>query len=147
LVLWAAALGPEQQSARRGPDPRRLNGRPYRRAESAPGGDGTGRVHGTFVGVEPDRRPGRQNHITISFPLATLNAEIAAAAPSSGPVPTIDSASADVWIYKATSQLAKIEIKGASSTLGNLDFVVTITNYNAPVTKRAAASDINPATS
>ncbi len=104
-------------------------------------------VTATFVGV--DQIGGQDaNHITISFPLATLNAEIAAAAPSSGPVPTIDSASADVWIYKATSQLAKIEIKGASSTLGNLDFVVTITNYNAPVTISApAASDINPATS
>jgi hypothetical protein len=103
-------------------------------------------VTATFVGVDQIGGQGA-NHITISFPLATLNAEIAAAAPSSGPVPTIDSASADVWIYKATSQLAKVEIKGASSTLGNLDFVLTITNYNAPVTINApAASDIAPST-
>ena len=50
-------------------------------------------VKATLVGV--DQIGGQDaNHITISFPLATLNAEIAAAAPSSGPVPTIDSASA-----------------------------------------------------
>jgi hypothetical protein len=103
-------------------------------------------VTATFVGV--DQIGGQDaNHITISFPLATLNAEIAAAAASSGPAPTIDSASADVWIYKATSQLAKVEIKGASSTLGNLDLVMTITNYNAPVTINApAAGDIAPST-
>ncbi len=99
----------------------------------------------TLVGVE---QIGGQdaNHLNISFPLATLNAEIAAAAPSTGPVPTIDSASLDVWIYKANAQLAKIELKGASSTLGNLDVVVTITNYDAPVTIKApAASEISPA--
>ena len=42
--------------------------------------------------------------------------------------------------------LAKIELKGASSTLGNLDVVVTITKYDAPVTINApTASEINPA--
>ncbi len=99
----------------------------------------------TLVGV--DQIGGEDaNHISISFPLDTLNAEIAAAAPSSGPVPTISSASVDVWIYKANSELAKIELKGASSTLGNLDVVVTITKYDAPVTINApTASEINPA--
>ena len=71
----------------------------------------------TFAGV--DQIGGQDaNHITISFPLAMLNSEIAASAPSSGPVPTIDSASLDVWIYKANSQLAKVELKGASADAG-----------------------------
>lgn len=96
----------------------------------------------TLVGV--DQIGGQDaDHITISFPLDMLNSEIAASAPSSGPVPTIDSASLDVWIYKANSQLAKVELKGASAELGDIDLVMTITNYNAPVTINApAASDI-----
>jgi hypothetical protein len=58
----------------------------------------------------------------------------------------IDSASVDVWIYKSNYQLAKIQIAGASSTLGNLTMTITITNYNAPVTIAApAASDVQAA--
>lgn len=100
-------------------------------------------ITATLVGV--DQIGGKDaNHINISFPLAKLNAEIAAASPS--PMVSIDSASADVWIYKDNSELAKFEIKGASGQVGSFDFVVTITNYDAPVTISApAASEVNPA--
>ena len=59
----------------------------------------------------------------------------------------IDSASLDAWIYKDSSRLAKVEFTGASSAIGNIDFVLTITNYDAPVTIAApAASEVNATT-
>jgi hypothetical protein len=86
----------------------------------------------TLVGVE---QIGGQDayHINISIPVDLINSEIAAAA-SAAPAMKIDSASADVWVYKADYRLAKVEIKGASSTLGNIDVTVTVTNYDKPVT-------------
>jgi hypothetical protein len=84
-------------------------------------------------------------HISVTIPVARLNAEIAAAA-SDSPAMTIDSASVDVWVYKSSSRPAKVELKGASSALGNVDLVVTITKYDAPVTITAPpASEIAPA--
>jgi hypothetical protein len=97
-------------------------------------------VTATLVGV--DQIGGKDaNHITFTLPLAMINSEIAAASPS--PMVQIDSASIDVWIYTDNSQIAKFEVKGASSTVGNLDLVITVTNYNVPVTINApAASDV-----
>ena len=103
-------------------------------------------VTATLVGVE---QIGGQDayHINVSIPLDKLNAEIASAAASSSPGMTIDSASLDAWIYKDSSRLAKVELKGASSAIGNIDFVLTITNYDAPVTIAApAASEVNATT-
>ena len=104
-------------------------------------------VKATLVGV--DQIDGQDaNHINVSIPLDKLNAQLAAAEASASGAPniTIDSASFDVWIYKADNRLAKIELKGASSAVGNLDFVLTITKYDAPVTVTAPpAKDINPA--
>lgn len=100
-------------------------------------------VKATLVGV--DQIGGKDaNHINISVPIDYLNTQIAAQA-SGGPAMTIDSASVDFWVYKDTNRLAKAEIKGASSTIGNIDIVLTITNYDQPVTVTApAAGDINP---
>lgn len=103
-------------------------------------------VKATLVGIE---QIGGQDayHINVSIPLDKLNAEIAAAAASAAPGVKIDSASFDAWIYKDSSRLAKIELTGASSTIGNIDFVLTITNYDAPVTIAApAASEVNATT-
>ena len=103
-------------------------------------------VKATLVGVE---QIGSKDayHISISVPLDKINTEIAAAAASEAPGMKIDSASVDVWTYKDSYQLAKIQIAGASSSLGNLGMTITITNYGAPVTVTApAASDINAAT-
>lgn len=103
-------------------------------------------VKATLVGVE--QIGGKDAyHISISVPLDKINTEIAAAAASEAPGMKIDSASVDVWTYKDSYQLAKIQIAGASSSLGNLGMTITLTNYGAPVTVTApAASDINAAT-
>jgi len=102
-------------------------------------------VKATLVGVE---QIGSKDayHISLSVPLDKLNAEIASAAASAAPGMKIDSASVDIWTYKDTYQLAKIQIAGASSSLGNLGITITVTNYGAPVTVTApAASEIQSA--
>lgn len=100
-------------------------------------------VTATLVGVE--QIGGKDaNHINISIPIDKINAAIAAQA-SPGTDMKIDSASVDFWVYKSDSRLAQIEVKGASSTIGNLDLMITVTNYDQPVTVAApAASDVNP---
>ncbi|HEX7495890.1 MAG TPA: hypothetical protein VF349_04595 [Candidatus Limnocylindrales bacterium] len=91
----------------------------------------------TLVGVE---KVGGQDayHITISVPLDLINSKIAGAAASAESTAaaglTIDSAAVDVWVYKSGNRLAKIEIKAASATIGNLDVIVTVTDYDKPVT-------------
>ena len=102
-------------------------------------------VKATLVGVE---QIGSKDayHISLSVPLDKLNTEIASAAASAAPGMKIDSASVDIWTYKDTYQLAKIQIAGASSSLGNLGITITVTNYGAPVTVTApAASEIQSA--
>ncbi|MFI5258834.1 MAG: hypothetical protein ACHQ01_04400 [Candidatus Limnocylindrales bacterium] len=99
-------------------------------------------VTATLVGVE---QIGGQDayHINVSVPLDKINAAIAASSPSTAM--TIDSASIDFWVYKANYQIAKVEFKGASAALGNVDFTVTVTAYDQPVTITApAAADITP---
>ena len=98
----------------------------------------------TLVGV--DKIGGQDaNHINVSVPIDKLNAEIAAQS-SGAPSATIDSASVDFWVYKSNNMLAQVEVKGASSSFGNVDFMITVTNYDQPVTISApAAADIAPA--
>ena len=102
-------------------------------------------VKATLVGVE--QIGGKDAyHISLSVPIDKLNAQIAAAAASAAPGMKIDSASIDLWTYKDTYQLAKIQIAGASSSIGNLGITITVTNYGAPVTVTApAASEIQSA--
>jgi hypothetical protein len=91
----------------------------------------------TLVGVD---KIGGQDayHITISVPLDLINSKIAGAAASAASTAaaglTIDSAAVDVWVYKNGNRLAKIELKGASAKIGNLDVIVTVTDYDKPVT-------------
>jgi hypothetical protein len=93
----------------------------------------------TLVGV--DQIGGKAaSHINVSVPLDKLNSQIAAAA-SAGPAMKIDSASVDLWVYTDSSRLAQVEIKGASSTLGNLDIILTISNYDQPVKVTAPPAD------
>jgi hypothetical protein len=47
----------------------------------------------------------------------------------------------DVWIYKDSYRIAQFEAKGASSTLGNLDLTITVSNYDQPVTIAAPSAD------
>lgn len=100
-------------------------------------------VVATLVGVESIGGEDA-NHINFSVPLDKLNASIAAEA-SSGPAMKIDSASVDMWVYKASNRLAQVQVKGASSTLGDLGILITVTGYDKPVSVAApAAGDITP---
>jgi hypothetical protein len=78
--------------------------------------------------------------IDLSVPLDKLNGDLASAvaqasdAPASIKTMTVDSASASVWIYKDTYQLAQVQLAGASSSVGNLTFTMTLTNFDQPVT-------------
>ena len=91
-----------------------------------------------LVGVE---QIGGQNayHISVTVPLDLINSEIAAEA-SAAPAMKIDSASIDVWIYTANYRIAQFELKGASSTIGNIDLTVTVSAYDQPVTISAPAA-------
>lgn len=85
--------------------------------------------------------------IDLSVPLDKLNGDIAAAEASASADAaqkmTIDSASASMWIYKDTYQLAQVQLAGASSNVGNLTFTMTLTNFDQPVTIEApAAKDV-----
>jgi hypothetical protein len=102
-------------------------------------------VKATLVGV--DQVGGKDAyHITITGLSDYLNAQIAAQA-SAATTMTIDSASVDFWVYKDSSRFAQLEIKGASSSFGNIDLTLTVTNYDQPVTIAApAASDIGTGT-
>jgi hypothetical protein len=85
--------------------------------------------------------------IDLSVPLDKLNGDIAAAEASANAditqKMTIDSASASIWIYKDTYQLAQVQLAGASSSVGNLTFTMTLTNFDQPVTIDApAAKDV-----
>jgi len=100
----------------------------------------------TVVGI--DEISGRDAyHIAVAVPLDKINADISAAAPTAGASflgqMKIDSASAGIWIYEDSYQLAQVQIAGASSAVGNLSFTMTLTNFDEPVTITApAASDI-----
>jgi len=82
-------------------------------------------------------------HITISVPLDLLNSKIAGAVASAASTAaaglTIDSWPSTPGSNKADNRLAKIDIKAASSTIGNLEVIVTVTNYDKPVTVHRAA--------
>ena len=86
--------------------------------------------------------------INLSVPIDKLNSDIAAAMAKSSADPAlkfkIDSASVAIWIYKDTHQLAQVQVAGASSTVGNITFTMTLTNFDQPVTINApAASEIS----
>jgi hypothetical protein len=104
----------------------------------------------TVVGTE---QIGGQDatHINITVPVDYINQQIAAAEASSSATPDpamagakLDTATFDVWIYKANDQLAQVHLTAASSAVGSIDFMLTLTNYDKPVTITApAASDIS----
>jgi hypothetical protein len=96
-------------------------------------------VKATSVGLE--QIGGKDaDHISISVPIDTLNKGIAAQAGGIA-VPKIDSASIDLWVYRDGSRVAQVEVKGASSTIGNIDLIVTISDYDKAVTITAPSAD------
>ena len=106
----------------------------------------TSGVRPTLVGI--DQIGGMSAyHIDLTAPLDKINGDISAAATKPGASflrqVKIDSASASIWIYKDSYQLAQVQISGASSAVGNLSFAMTLTNFGKPVTITAPpASDI-----
>jgi hypothetical protein len=104
----------------------------------------------TVVGTE---QIGGQDaiHINITVPVDYINQQLTAAQADASPDPAmagakLDSATFDVWIYKTNNQLAQIHLTAASSAIGNIDFMLTLTNYDKPVTIAApAAGDISSA--
>jgi hypothetical protein len=94
----------------------------------------------TLVGV--DQVAGKDAyHVNVSIPLDLINGKLASAAPSAASGMKIDSASVDLWVYKENNLLAKAEVKGASSAVGNLDVIVTVTDYDKPVTISVPSAD------
>jgi hypothetical protein len=96
----------------------------------------------TLVGTE--QVDGRNAyHVNISVPLDKLNSQLAGSGVDAAAQMKIDSASVDMWTYTDSNQLAKVQIKGASSTVGNVGMTITMTKYGAAVKIEApAASDI-----
>jgi hypothetical protein len=86
-------------------------------------------------------------HIALSVPLDKINGDIAAAA-SAAPAGeaavlrsiNIDTVSSGIWIYTDNYELAQVQIAGASSTVGNLSFTMTLTNFDQPVTINVPAA-------
>ncbi len=96
-------------------------------------------VKATNVGVE--QIGGKDaDHISISVPIDTLNQGIASEAGGSA-APKIDSASVGLWVYTDSNRVAQVEVKAASSTLGNVDLVLTISDYDKSVTITAPSAD------
>jgi len=108
------------------------------------------KVTPTLVGI--DQVGGRDAyHIALAVSLDTIDADIAsaAAAVKEKAMATflrqvkIDSASAAIWIYTDSHQLARVQIAGTSSEVGSLSFNMTLTNFDQPVTITAPpASEI-----
>jgi hypothetical protein len=95
------------------------------------------------------------DHLRLAFSLDKLNAKIAAEASSSAiasiksetgltSVLSVGSATVDFWIYKSSTQLAQVDIKSSSSLIDNFELMMTMTNYDQPVTVSAPpASQVN----
>lgn len=100
----------------------------------------TSGVTATIKGTE--KVDGRDAYrVALEMPISKINDLIAAQGGSSVAGMTLDSASLDYWVYKDTTQPAKVELKGASSQLGNIDLVLTLTKYGDAVKIVAPSAD------
>jgi len=92
-------------------------------------------------------------HVKVTVPVAWIDQQLAAAEAAATPAADatpdplagakLDSAGVDFWVYKDNNQLAQMHITGASSMIGNLDVMLTLTNYDKAVSISApAASDV-----
>jgi hypothetical protein len=83
-------------------------------------------------------------HVNVSVPVDWINQQAAAQASASTTQMKLDSATFDVWIYKANNVLAQLHLTAASSSVGNVDLMLTLTNIDKPVTVKApAASEVS----
>jgi len=100
---------------------------------------------GAGATLKPDDKVGGKDayHVSISLPLDRINSMLGAQGGSVASGITLDSVSVEIWTYKENLLPAKIEIKGSAGATGNLDVVVTISNYDQAVTIKAPAdSDV-----
>ena len=82
-------------------------------------------------------------HIAFTLPLSIINAGLSSQA--SGSSMKIDTLGLDVWVYKNNNRPAKAELKEGSTTVGDIDLTVTVTDYDKSVTVNApAAGDVTP---
>lgn len=83
-------------------------------------------------------------HVSISIPVDKINTLLAAEGGSATAGMKLDSATLDYWVYKDSLLPAKMTISGSAGTLGNLNLILTLTDYDKAVTISApAASDIS----
>jgi hypothetical protein len=83
-------------------------------------------------------------HVSVSIPVDKINALLAADGGSTTAGMQLDSATFDYWVYKDSLLPAKMTIAGSAATLGNLNLVLTLTDYDKAVTINAPAdSDIS----
>ena len=96
---------------------------------------------GAVATLKPDDNVGGKNayHVSISLPVAQINSMLVAKGGSVASGITLDSASVELWTYKENLLPAKIEVKASAGATGNLDVVVTLTNYDQTVTIKAPA--------
>jgi hypothetical protein len=100
---------------------------------------------GAVATLKPDDEVGGKDayHVSISLPVDRINSMLGAEGGSVASGITLDSVSVEIWTYKENLLPAKIEIKGSAGATGNLDVVVTISNYDQAVTIKAPAdSDV-----
>ena len=100
---------------------------------------------GAVATLKPDDKVGGKDayHVSISLPLAKINSMLGAQGGSAASGITLDSASVEIWTYKENLLPARIEIKASAGATGNLDVVVTLSNYDQAVTIKAPAdSDV-----
>ena len=100
---------------------------------------------GVVATLKPDAKVNGKDAYDISYslPIDKINSMLAAEGGSAASGITLDSASVEIWVYKENLLPAKIEIKGAAGTIGNLDVVVTLSHYDQAVTVKAPAdSDV-----
>jgi len=81
--------------------------------------------------------------INLTFPLDVINSDIASSIASMSSADKaakaalsgikIDSLTSSIWIYTDNYQLAQVQIAAVSSAVGNLNFTMTLTNFDAPV--------------
>ena len=106
----------------------------------------------TVVGTE---QIGGENatHVNVTVPVDWINQQITASEASATDTPPpglvgakLDSATFDVWVYQSNNDLAQIHLTATSSVVGNIDFMLTLTNIDQPVTISAPpANEISSA--
>jgi hypothetical protein len=104
----------------------------------------------TVVGTE---QIGGQDatHVNVTVPVDWINQQITTSEASATDTPPpglagakLDAATFDVWIYKSNNQLAQLHLTATSAVVGNIDVMLTMTNYDKPVTISAPpASEIS----